>query len=127
LDEEAAAADQFYETVTQSSLSGHRYSPSERQEIDSLMAQREWVLKRQAQVEAALAAIQRDGAVIKKHCSATPEEIQVAIRAYQKRHHDAQCLVLGMEAAQGAHGWRLKEAKASLRRLSVRGRRLPTD
>jgi len=65
-------------------------------------------------VEAKLSAIEREGATIKKHCTATPEELQAAIREYKKRHHDAECLVLGMEFINCGH---LKEAKAKLRRL----------
>jgi hypothetical protein len=67
-----------------------------------------------AAVEAKLTKIEREGAVIKKHCAATPDEIQAAIREYKKRLHDAKCLVLGMEFINGG---RLKEAKAKLRQL----------
>jgi hypothetical protein len=79
------------------------------------MAARKRMLKRMAQVYAALAAIQRDGAVIKKHCSVTPEEIQAAIQAYRERQRNAQYLVIGLEFAGKEQ---LKEAKAALRRLS---------
>jgi hypothetical protein len=79
------------------------------------MIARKRLLKRMAQVDAALAVIQRDGAVVKKHCSATPEEIQAAIQAYRERQHDAQCLVMGLEFAGKEQ---LREAKATLRRLS---------
>jgi hypothetical protein len=79
------------------------------------MIARKRLLKRMAQVDAALAAIQRDGAVIKKHCSATPEEIQAAIQAYRERQRNAQYLVIGLEFAGKEQ---LKEAKAALRRLS---------
>jgi hypothetical protein len=61
------------------------------------MTKRTRSLKRLKQVEAALAICEKDGAIIKKHCSATPEKIQAAIRAYQKRYRDADALVLGLE------------------------------
>jgi len=67
-----------------------------------------------AAVECKLTAIEKEGVAVKKHCTAAPEEIQAAIREYKKRHHDAECLVLGMEFINGGH---LKEAKAKLRRL----------
>jgi hypothetical protein len=113
LEQDAIAANQVYEVVTQKALQGHQYSAFERQEIDSLMAKRKRLLKRLAQVEAALVTIEKNGAVIKKHCRATAEEIQAAIRAYQERYQEAEALVLNMDLA-------LKEAKASLRQLSLR-------
>jgi hypothetical protein len=80
------------------------------------MRKRERVLRRLAKVEADLATIAKDGVVIKKHCSATSDEIQVAIRAYKKEVDDAEALVLGMEF--GLHS-ELKAAKARLRRMSM--------
>jgi hypothetical protein len=52
--------------------------------------------------------------VIKKHCSAKPDKVQVAIRQFKKRREDAEALVAGMEFINGT---RLREAKAKLRRL----------
>jgi hypothetical protein len=115
LEQDAVAANQVYEVVTQKALQGHQYSPSERQEIDFLLTKRKYLLKRIKQIEAALTVIQRDGVIIKKHCLATPEQIQDAVQAYKKRYSEAEALVLGAEFA-------LKDAKASLRRLSVRPR-----
>jgi hypothetical protein len=119
LDEEVVHANQFYEIVTQSTLYGEQYSASERREIDPLIVKREQLLKRVAQIKAVLKVIERDGAIIKKHCSATPEQIQAAIKTFQKRYHDAEALVLGVEFAREQM---FKEAKASFRRLSVRAR-----
>jgi chromosome segregation ATPase len=109
-------ADEFYEAVTQNALQGRQYGAPERKEIDDLMRKRERLLRRLAKVEADLASIQKDGAIIKKHCSATPDEIQAAVRAYKKELDDAECMVLGLE-----YGLRvqLKEAKAKLRRMSI--------
>jgi hypothetical protein len=78
------------------------------------MKQRDRLLARIAKVEADLATIQKDGLVIKKYCSATPEQIQDAITAYKKKRDDAEALVLGMEYGLQIQ---LKEAKAQLRRL----------
>ena len=52
--------------------------------------------------------------VIKKHCSATPDQIQAAIKAYKQKQDDAEALVVGMEYSLRES---LKEAKAKLRRL----------
>ena len=65
-------------------------------------------------IEADLAAIQTDGVVIKKHCSATPDQIQDAIKAYKKKRHDAECMVVGTEFVLRLQ---LKQEKAKLRRL----------
>lgn len=112
----AGEANQFYAILTQNTLAGHQYSATERKEIDRLLRQRERVLARVTKIEAALVAIQKDGAVIKKHCDASPAEMQAAIRAFKEKFHDAECLVLGMEVAQRES---LREAKAKLRRLSA--------
>ena len=106
------AADEFYEIVTQQTLHGHQYSDSERKEIDGLMKKREHLLRRLAKVEGDLATIQKDGAVIKKHCSATPDEIQAAVKAYKLELSDAEAQMLGLEFVY-------KEAKAAFRRMSI--------
>jgi aspartate ammonia-lyase len=108
-------ADKFYEIVTLNTLQGAQYSGEEREEIDTLMKQRERLLKRMAKIEADLATIQKDGAAIKKHCSATADEVQAAIRAYKEKLQDAEYLVAGMEF--GLLQMQLTEAKAKLRRL----------
>jgi hypothetical protein len=113
---EAVDANQFYEIVALKSLHGYRFSADERKEIDHLMKARERLLRRMKKVEADLALIQKDGAVIKKHCTATPDEVQAAIRAYKQRLHDAECRALAMEYI---HQQSLKEAKAQLRRLAM--------
>ncbi len=111
---EAVDANKFYEVVTLKTLHGHRYNATERKEVDGLLKARERLLKRTATVEADLAAIQKDGVVIKRRCSATPDEIQAAIRAYKQKLDDAEALAAGMEYAQQVG---IKEAKAKLRRL----------
>jgi hypothetical protein len=113
---EAVHANQFYEVVTQNTLHGHRYNAAERKDIDRLMRQRERSLTRLARIERDLAAIQKDGVSIKKHCTATPDEIQAAIKAHEKERRDAEALVLGIEVVtQG----QLRKAKAAFRRLST--------
>jgi hypothetical protein len=115
LDAEAVDANKFYEIVTQKTLAGHQHSETERKEIDGLMRLREHLLRRLEKIEADLAVIQKDGAVIRKHCTATADEVQAAIHAYKQRHRDAEVLVLGMELMQRE---KFKKARAKLRRLS---------
>lgn len=111
---DAVDANKFYEVVTLNSLQGKQYSASERKEIDALMRRRDRLLARMVKVEVDLTTIQKDGVVIKQHCSATPDQIQEAIKAHKKKRSDAEAMALGME-----YGLRLqlKEAKANLRRL----------
>ena len=112
LQEQAPQANEFYAVVTGNVLGGHQYSATERKEIDALMRQRDRLLARMAKIESDLAIIQKDGAAIKKHCSATPDEVQAAIRAFKEKFHEAEALSLGLE-------YGFKNAKAELRRLSV--------
>jgi hypothetical protein len=112
---EKVEANQFYEIVTTNTLQGHRYSVDERKEIDGLMRQRKRLLQRITKIERDLDIIQRDGAIIKKYCSATPDEIQAAIQAFKQKHQEAEYLILGMEFALKQQ---IKEAKAKLRRLN---------
>jgi hypothetical protein len=60
--------------LTEKVLHGHQYGAAERKKIDRLMRRREILLKRFGRIERDLAAIERAGAVIKKHCTATPNE-----------------------------------------------------
>jgi hypothetical protein len=114
---EAVRANQFYEAITRNTLQGHQYAPAERVEIDAMMAQRERLLIRFAKVDRVLATLERERAVIKKHCAATPDKIQAAIQAYKAKLREAESLVLGMQLASLMRG-ELKEARAALRRLS---------
>ena len=55
------------------------------------------LLKRLQAIKNQLATIERDGAIIKKYCDATSEEVEAAIAAYKTKHGDVEALVLGME------------------------------
>jgi hypothetical protein len=103
--------EQFYQDVTTETLHGHQYSASERREIDKLMRQRDRLLQRNVEIGDQLKVIEREGGIIKKHCTATREEIQAAIKSYQEKH--GMALVKEHVAGQ-----RLREAKAELRRLA---------
>jgi hypothetical protein len=109
---QAVDANRFYEVITQQSLHQHQYSADERKEIDALLRKRERLLARIAKIDAALPMIERDGGIIKKYCTATPGEIQAAIKSYKKKLSEAEALVFGMEFG-------LQNAKAKLRRMSV--------
>jgi hypothetical protein len=113
--ETIARLNQLSETVAQNALFGHQYSAADRQEIDYALKVRKRLLK----IDAMLAVIERDGSVIRKHCSAPPEEVQAAIRKYKKRTDEAEALSLAAEFTIKQH---VKEAKA-MRRLSLRSRK----
>jgi chromosome segregation ATPase len=104
-------AQRFYEIVTLNTLHGHIYSAVERKEIDSLLKARKKLLKRVAEIDLRLAEIQKDGAVIKRHCPATPEEIRAAAHEYEAELDRAEALMAGCKHF-------LDEAKATLRTLS---------
>jgi hypothetical protein len=109
-------ANQFYNVFTGKVLAGHQYSAAERKEIDRLLRQRERLLARITEIEATLAVIEKDGAVIKKHCDASAAEVQAAVHRFQKKFDDAEALSLGLEyALREQH----RKAKAKLRRLST--------
>jgi chromosome segregation ATPase len=113
---EMVHANTVYETVTQNALRGHQYSGSERKEIDHLMRRRDGLLKRLAKIERTLGVIERDGAVIKKHCTATPDEVQTAVREHQRALRDAEAEALGWEVAADLQR---REVRARLRRLRI--------
>ena len=77
------------------------------------MRQRRRLLDRLKDIEVRLATIQKDGLAIKKHCTASPDEIQAAVKRYKKKMHEAEYLVSGMEFGMGEQ---LRKAKAELRR-----------
>lgn len=107
--DELVLANQIHEDIKRGALG------ADRKKIDRLWNFRDRMVTRLAKIEADLATIQRDGAAIRKHCTATGAEIQAAIRAFKQRYRDADSLVLGMEFVQREQ---LRKAKAKLRRLS---------
>ncbi len=112
LEPELEGAARFYETFTTAVLTGRKYSSAKRKEIDRLMRARARLLKRAEKVDADLARIQKDGAAIRKHCDASPTEVQAAIRKYKKELATTEALALGAEF----YGAR---AKQDFRRLSL--------
>jgi len=48
------------------------------------------LLKRLQAIKNQLATIERDGAIIKKYCDATFEEVEAAIAAYKTKHGDLE-------------------------------------
>ena len=110
---ELEAADTFYRTVTTAALEGRRYPAERRKEIYRLLTtKRERLIARGRKADADLARIQKDGAVIQKHCTASPDEVQAAIRRYKKELAEAEAMMVGAE-----HVWKM--AKSELRRLSL--------
>ncbi len=104
-------ANQFYKVVMDNITHGHKYTLAQQAEIAGLLRRREQVLAEVEGLDSRLAEIQREGAIVKKHCTATPAEIQAAIKAYQHELGTRQAMVALMQA-------QIKEAKAQLRHLS---------
>jgi hypothetical protein len=104
-------ATQFHNGWMIAMADGQRFSVQERKDIDRLLKARKKLLKRSEKVDVLLAQIECEGAIIKKHCDASPDEIQAAIKTFQKKLNVAQTLVMGAEVI-------LYKAKEDLRRLS---------
>ena len=105
-------AEQFHSGWVIAMGDGRSFSPQERRDIDQLLRERKCLLKRVKVIDNQLARIARDGAIIKKHCDASPDEIQTAIKAFQKKLEVAEMLMLGAE-------FDLLRAKSRLRQLSA--------
>ena len=103
-----------YEVVTMGGLLGHRFSSAERKSIDRFLLERGRVEARIKEIASALARIQKDGAVIGKHCDASQADIQTAIQRYKKQLREAEAGALG---AAFIHD----QMKEELRRLSPFG------
>ena len=109
-DVEGAAG--FYESITTASLDGHKFAAHERKEIDRFMAARRRLLRRAEKLDAMLARIRRDGAAIRKHVTASDDQIQAAIRDYKEQVKRAETMMLGVEFG-------VMRAKQELRKLSL--------
>ena len=77
----------------------------------------DWLAEYFAKLDAELAALDRELAVIDAHCEATPDQIQAAYRAYKKRLDDAIAATTGALLRAWEHQDGAKAAKAALRRL----------
>jgi hypothetical protein len=61
------------------------------------MKARKKLLKRVAEIDSRLAKIQKEGAIIKRHCSATDAEIRAEVPKYEKELDDAEAFALGQK------------------------------
>jgi hypothetical protein len=102
LEPDLAASEEFYSVFTGATMDGHVWSADERKEIDRLLRTRRRIRKRAAEIDARLAAIQKDGVAIKKRCTVPETEIQAEATKWLKRLHDAECLELGMKMHSSA-------------------------
>jgi hypothetical protein len=66
-----------------------------------------------------LASIEKDISIIKKHCSAPPDEIQAAIAAHKIALDDAVAVAMGSLMYVHRHENAHKAAKAKLRRMRM--------
>lgn len=74
-----------------------------RKEVDETLRWGKRLLKRIAEIDLRLARIQKEGVIIKKHCSAGPEEIRAHASRWAKHLYDMECFKLGQKfmLAQG--------------------------
>ena len=71
--------------ITTAVRNGHVWSPDERKEIDRLLRDRKRLLKRMTAIDKQLERIQREGTAIKKHCTATADEIRAEAHKHAKK------------------------------------------
>lgn len=90
-------AAKFYEIITTKTMAGRVWTHEERKEIDPLMRKRNRVVRRAEQIDTRLARIQREGAAIKKHCTATADEIRAEADKHAKKFSDREAMELGMK------------------------------
>ena len=98
-----------------STLRGQRFTAAERQDIDRLMKRRARLLSRVAAVDAALKRIEKDGAVIRKHCAASEDEVHAAIKSHQEQVRQAKAMVAASLLATAE----AREARSQWRRLTI--------
>lgn len=103
--------EKFYETVTLATLNGHVFDPEERNEIDHLLKACKRLLKHVAEIDSRLAQIQRDGATIKRYCTASPEEIRAAVREYAAELDRAEALSHGSKFVADSTKAELRKAR----------------
>ena len=75
------------------------------------------LLKPILKIYADLEAIAKDGPVVEKHCTATPDEIEAAIQAYRQEFNGAANTAVGAMFCVWKHKEGLKEAEVKFRRM----------
>jgi hypothetical protein len=70
-----------------------------------------------AWIDERLAAIRREQAVLRKHCDATPKQMQAAIRTYKRKLDDTVKAAMGAVFVAAQHDKALKAYKAKVRRM----------
>ena len=107
-----------YKVVTMGGLQGHRFTPQERKKIDRFLSDRRRVEARIKKIDSALARVQKEGVVVRKHCTASQAEIQTAVRRYKKQLGEAEAAAVVSEHMHDL-------TKKKLRRLSPFGAETP--
>jgi hypothetical protein len=69
-----------------------------------------------ADIDAELADLAREEAILKRHCTATPKEIQATAKAYQRELENAANAAVGRMSLWSLEK-QLKKAKATVRRM----------
>ena len=112
------SARQFHKMVFLAGVAGDRYGDFDMekttpQKVEQCYKKAEQILKRVAEIDSRLDKIQKEGAAIKKHCTASPDEIRAEAEKHAKYLHELECLELGL--AYGGRGKSIKaQAKAML-------------
>jgi len=78
-------AEEFYQVITTAVRNGHVWSPDDRKEIDRLLRDRKRLLRRMTAIDKQLERIQREDAAIKKHCTASADEIRAEANKHAKK------------------------------------------
>ena len=86
----------------------------EYRDLSVLMVDRKKAKARLDRIDALLSRVQKDGAVIRKHVTATEKEIQQAIKDYQGRLDKAEKMIIGVDFS-------VSMAKREFARLSLPG------
>lgn len=89
-------ATKFYEVFTTATMDGRAWTAEERVEIGRLLRQRKRLLKRGAEIDKQLDRIQCEGVAIKKHSTASADEIRAEAVKHAKYLYDRECFELGM-------------------------------
>ncbi len=110
LDKAQAQLAPIYEDWMQAIGTGHRLTKDDRRKCDRVVKMRQDMQIRAGEIESRLAKLNREGAAIKKHCEASDDEIQTAIRIYKAEVKKAETGIVGGE-------FMMSEQKRHLRRL----------
>ncbi len=83
-----------YESWMQAIGTGCSLTKTEKRTCDKVVKIWKTMQKRPGEIKNRIAKLNREGAAIKKHCAASADEIQTAIRAHKKQIEKAEALMM---------------------------------